>query len=164
MQLSNIMHYVRTTELVKDKDKEFIQDVSQYANVRDPAASKDSFDPFWTFFDKFVPNVAGRKVWNNKIKVSRTITESGCVTITDEAFTILALENYWDHWMDPKTSAKWTDSQRGNQQFMGWSDEAYTRYDAACKLIKTQRATLESKRLEEEYKTRARICMPMEGC
>lgn len=115
-----------------------------------------SFDPFWIFFDKLVPNVAGRKVWSNKIKVSRTITESGCVTITDEAFTILAIENYWERWMDPRKSAKWTDSRRGNQQFMGWSDEAYTRYDNACKLIKTQRATPVSKQLENQFKTRAR--------
>ena len=35
------------------------------------------------------------KVWSIKVKIAKTITESGCVTITDEAFTQMALENYW---------------------------------------------------------------------
>ena len=39
---------------------------------------------------------------------------------------------------------------------MGWSDEAYDRYDAACKLISTQRGTVASKALEKEFKIRAR--------
>jgi hypothetical protein len=88
-------------------------------------------------------------------KIANTITDSGCVTITDEAFTTLALENYWGRWFHQEP-AQWTDSQRGNQQFKGWSDEAYNRYDAACKLIAKQRGTVASKGLEKEFKIRAR--------
>ena len=39
---------------------------------------------------------------------------------------------------------------------MGWSDEAYDRYDAACKLIANQRGTAASKGLEKEFKIQAR--------
>ena len=39
---------------------------------------------------------------------------------------------------------------------MGWSDEAYNRYDEACKLIQKQRATELSRSLEKEFKSTAR--------
>jgi hypothetical protein len=77
------------------------------------------------------------------------------VTITDEAFTMLALKNYWGRWFHNQP-AQWTDSRQGNQQFMGWSDEAYDRYDAACKLIDKQQGTVASKRLEKDFKIQAR--------
>jgi hypothetical protein len=97
----------------------------------------------------------GVNIWSIKAKIANTITSSGCVTITDEAFTMLALENYWGRWFHQEP-AQWTDSRPGNQQFMGWSDEAYNRYDAACKLIAKQRGTVASKGLEKEFKIQAR--------
>jgi hypothetical protein len=77
------------------------------------------------------------------------------VTITDEAFTIVALKNYWGWWFHNQP-AQWTDSRQGNQQFMGWSDEAYDCYDEACKLIAKQRGAVASKGLEREFKIQAR--------
>jgi hypothetical protein len=142
------------TEMKNQQHDGYVDDVTKYANVR-ANNLQDDFLSFWTFFDKFVPCVSGVKIWSTKVKIARTITESGCVTITDEAFTILALENYWDRWFHNKP-ALWTDSRRGNQQFMGWSDEAYNRYDDACKLIQKQRATESSRSLEREFKSKAR--------
>jgi hypothetical protein len=142
------------TEMKNQQHDGYVDDVTKYANVR-ANDLKEDFLAFWTFFDKFVPCVSGVKIWSTKVKIARTITESGCVTITDEAFTILALENYWDRWFHNKP-ALWTDSRRGNQQFMGWSDEAYNRYDDACKLIQKQRATESSRSLEKEFKSNAR--------
>jgi hypothetical protein len=137
-----------------EKHVDYVDDVTKYLNVR-TANPEDDFGPFWTFFDKLVPCVAGVKVWSTKVKISNTVTGSCCVTVTDEAFTSLALENYWGRWFH-KQPAKWTDSRRGNQQFMGWSDEAYTRYDDACRLIQKQRETAASIALEKEFKIRAR--------
>jgi hypothetical protein len=144
------------TELKNENHPEYVDDVTTYANVRDMTHLGGDFVPFWTFFDKFVPNVAGKKVWSNKVKILATITDSGCVMITDEAFTVVALENYWDRWYNQKT-AKWTDSRHGKQQFMGWSDEAYTRYDEVCKRIKKQWSTKTSKGLEKEFKMRVPV-------
>ncbi len=138
----------------KEKHEEYHDDITRYANVR-ATDLKTNFGPFWTFFDKFVPHVAGVKVWSVKARIANTVTDGGCVTITDEAFTMLALENYWGRWFHIQP-AQWTDSRRGNQQFTGWIDEAYDRYDAACKLISTQRGTVASKALEKEFKIQAR--------
>jgi hypothetical protein len=77
-----------------------------------------SVHPSYALFPFGVPYMAGVKIWATKVKIAETITKCGCVTITDEGFTILALETYWDQWFHNKT-AKWTDSRRGNQQFMG---------------------------------------------
>jgi hypothetical protein len=52
------------------------------------------------------------------VKISKTVTNSGCVTITDEAFTIIFLENYWGCWFHQQL-AQWTNSRCDNQQFMG---------------------------------------------
>jgi hypothetical protein len=38
--------------------------------------------------------VAGVKIWSVKDQIANTITDGGCVTITNEGFTMLALENY----------------------------------------------------------------------
>jgi hypothetical protein len=99
--------------------------------------------------------VARVKVWSVKAKIANTINDGGCVTITDEAFTMLALENYWGRWFHQEP-AQWTDSRCGKQQLMGWSDEAYDCYDAACKLIAKQWGTVASKGLEKEFKIQAR--------
>jgi hypothetical protein len=64
------------------------------------------------------------------LKILKKVTNNGCVTITDEAFTIMAL---------------------GNQQFMGWSDQVYNHYDDVCKLIKKQRGNTASTGLEKEF-------------
>jgi hypothetical protein len=137
-----------------EQHEEYVDDVTTFADVRG-LESTDNYLPFWTFFDKVVPCVAGVKVWSTKVKISKTVTDSGCVTITDEAFTVLALENYWGRWFH-KQPAQWTDSRRGNQQFMGWSDEAYNRYDDVCKTIKRQRGTAASRSLEQQFQNRAR--------
>ncbi len=77
------------------------------------------------FFNELVPCVAGRKVWTLREKATKKILEAGkIVSVLDEAFTILALRNYWDRWLNNGT-AKWTDSRAGNHQYMGWTDEAY---------------------------------------
>jgi hypothetical protein len=127
------MLHVLLTEMKKEKDEEYYDDIKGNANVRATDLEKD-FGPFWTFFDKLSPHVVRVKVWSVKVKIANTVTDSGCMTITDEAFTILALENYWGRWFHGQPT-QWSDSRHGKQQFMGWSDEANDCYDMACKLI-----------------------------
>jgi hypothetical protein len=84
------------------------------------------------------------------LKILKKVTNNGCVTITDEAFTIMALGNFWGCWFHQQP-AQWTDSCHGNQQFMGWSDQVYNHYDDVCKLIKKQRGNTASTGLEKEF-------------
>jgi hypothetical protein len=128
-----------------------------FYNVRSCDA-EDNFEPFWLFFDRLVATIAGKKIWTNRDKVGVPITTGGKITIVDEAFTILAIQNYWPKWFSTTgvpSPAKWTDSRQGNSQYMGWHEEAYSRFDQICHRIKQQRATLRSKHLELTFQQHA---------
>jgi hypothetical protein len=63
--------------------------------------------------------VAGRKVWTLREKAIKLISEAKMVvSVLDEAFTILALMNYWERWTGKGKTARWTDSKAGNYQYM----------------------------------------------
>ncbi len=57
--------------------------------------AEENFEPFWLFFDRLVATIAGKKVWTNRDKVGEPIATGGKITIVDEAFTVLAIQNYW---------------------------------------------------------------------
>jgi hypothetical protein len=74
---------------------------------------------FCYFIDHLVPCVTGRKVWTQREKANKLISKAKkVVSVLDEAFTILALKNYWKRWNNTGT-AIWTDSRVGNYQYMG---------------------------------------------
>ncbi len=128
-----------------------------FCNVRACDAT-DNFEPFWIFFDRLVANIAGKKVWTNRDKVGVPITMGGKITIVDEAFTILAIQNYWPKWFSTtgvRAPAKWTDSCQGNAQYMGWHEDAYSRFDQICRHIKHQRQTVESTDLKLAFQQKA---------
>jgi hypothetical protein len=113
-------------------------------------------EAFYFFFDDLVPCVAGRKVWTLREKAMKLISEAKkVVSVLDEAFTILALKNYWERWNGNGT-ARWTDSKAGNYQYMGWADVAYVQFDELCKQIREQRQTRLNKKLEQMYLARSR--------
>jgi hypothetical protein len=78
------------------------------------------------------------------------------VSVLDEAFTALALKNYWKRWNNTGT-AMWTDSRVGNYQYMGWADAAYVQFDSLCKQIREQRKRASNMKLEREYLARPRM-------
>ena len=90
------------------------------------------------------------------------------ITISDEAFVLLALENNWDRWVDinNKCQNKFTPSKRGrndpiesdilpkhtfvnsnkakksedkNQSWKGWNNAGIKQFDFLCKLVKKNR-------------------------
>jgi hypothetical protein len=107
--------------------------------------------------------VAGRKIWTERQKAVRLILESKkIVSVLDKAFTILALENYWERWREGAT-AKWTDSRQGNYQYMGWADATYKRFDQLCTLLQAQHQNEINKELERAFLARARVKLAGEG-
>jgi hypothetical protein len=62
----------------------------------DPERNIEAF----CFFNDLVPCVAGWKVWTQSEKANKLISEAKMVLVLvlDEAFTILALKNYWKRW------------------------------------------------------------------
>jgi hypothetical protein len=77
------------------------------------------------------------------------------VSVLDEAYTILALMNYWERWTGSGT-ARWTDSKAGDYQYMGWAYAACIQFDELCKQIREQRQTALNKKLEQMYLARSR--------
>ena len=120
----------------------------------------------------------GKKKWTRKAKVHETISGGGIVTPSDEAFTILCLENYWEKWVSstllsddnneeeeedgesnpsaslktrPKAFTKWTDSRQGHCQFGGWDDDGLHRFNDLVDDSKASRSVLGAGRWAEEY-------------
>ena len=94
---------------------------------------------FNIFFERFVPCTSGRKCFTKKDMVGSRISESGKVTVADEAFTEIALRNYWDKWTKNNRPAKWTNSRGGNTAFKGWRQMGYEQFDMACQTVKNAR-------------------------
>jgi hypothetical protein len=109
------------------------------------------------FFDHLVPCVAGQKVWTQREKANKLVSEAKkVVSVLDEAFTVLALKNYWKRWNNTGT-AIWTDSSIGNYQYMGWADAAYIQFDSLCKQISEQPKRATNMKLEQKYLARSRM-------
>ena len=136
---------------------------------------------FFTLFDTMIECVAGKKVWTPKEKVLGPISASGKVTITDEAFVLLCLENYWEKWRSmskgtvsiigganrnvadkaamqafgvpnrDKPLTKWTDARRGHCQFGGWEHEGLHRFNALCHESKGSRSADRCQNAEDEF-------------
>jgi hypothetical protein len=97
-----------------------------------------------------VPCVADRKVWTQREKANKLISEAKkVVSILDSAHRF-SLENYWKRWNNTGT-AIWTDSRVGNYQYMGWADAGYVQFDSLCKRIREQRKRASNMKLEGEY-------------
>jgi hypothetical protein len=88
-----------------------------FSNVREcdeEEVTEESHTKFWYFFSVLVPTIAGKKVWTKEMMCSKPIQESLCVTVTDEAFTVLCIENYWAKWMSNGDSI-WRGTRQGNK-------------------------------------------------
>jgi hypothetical protein len=94
-------------------------------------------------------------LWLN-CQTTVTFNTKRVVSVLDEAFTVLALKNYWKRWNNTGT-AIWTDSRVGNYQYMGWADAAYVQFDSLCKRIREQRKRASNMKLEREYLARSRM-------
>jgi hypothetical protein len=126
---------------------------------------------FFTLFDSMIECVAGKKVWTPKAKVRSHISASGKISITDEAFVLLCLENYWEKWNSVSTGVvvpefgvagrekpltRWTDARRGHCQFGGWEKEGLHRFNALCHESKNSRSAETCQNAENEFLLYAR--------
>jgi len=102
------------------------------------------------YFDRWLPVVAGKEFWGEdrrhykKFDETMNIngTQKAPVTVADEAFGLLVLENCREKWVEifkfkethpagskiptsgpeaAKFSAKWTDSKCGSKKYGGWT-------------------------------------------
>jgi hypothetical protein len=141
---------------------------------------------FFILFDSMIECVAGKKVWTPKAKVQSLISASGKISITDEAFVLLCLENYWEKWKSGSTGntvpvfggankaaeeadsqdfgvaqrdkplTRWTDARRGHCLFGGWEKEGLHRFNALCHESKNSRSAQTCQNAENEFLLYAR--------
>jgi hypothetical protein len=149
-----VAYYI--TGLLKDKNlPRSLTEKTAFSNVRGVnEETEDSSTTFWYFFSALVPSIAGKKIWTQEVMLSKLIQESLFVTVVDEAFTILCIENYWEKWVN-KGEVLWTETHQGSTGFMGWQTAGYERFVYLCKRIKHQRQETVSEDLEEKFKERA---------
>ena len=122
-------------------DKNALQDniISQLRTHR------DYYGPW--FFDKIVVSiVVGKSNW---IRVRKTERFSNLVTVSDEAFALLVLENGYAYWLDKfkkygtgskiNDEFKYTKRENQGSQTKGWTKDGIDRYNVLCKLVKEDR-------------------------
>jgi hypothetical protein len=151
-----LTNVVPNTGLMQDENvPDFLKVEAAFSNVRgNDRNNEDSIIRSWYFFSALVPSIAGKKIWKSDVMMSKKITDSGCVTCLDEAFTILCIENYWNKWVNKGVTA-WTKSRSGNTGFMGWDKRAYTHFVELCRRIKRQRDESASDDLEHWFQEKA---------
>jgi len=108
------------------------------------------------YFDKFLACVVGKCKYRDLVKM-QPVKEFA--TVTDEAFTLVVLENGWEEWIkiDPdshfglknkqedgnkrkKVGGGWyTKHARGATRFCGWNPAGIERFNELCKIVVNDR-------------------------
>ena len=86
------------------------------------------------------------------------------VTVTDEAFSVLMMENYLETWKEDyetrdiqnhtkQKTTPYTDPYAGNKVYSGWKKEGIDRYTQLCIRISKQRENGLSKEIEIGFRS-----------
>ncbi len=118
------------------------------------------------FCNTFLACVVGKNRWNMQIKHGAKV--DAVATVSDEAFALLLLENYWDFMEQvdkkefyslasstrqkrdhrdneaadqskTKATGKWTSSWRGSRRYCGWNSEGLLRFNELVAIVKQDR-------------------------
>ena len=140
------------------------QDFAQVRELGDPDSDTDEVLEkkkriFNQFYEELMPCCAGKQEWQPIHWVHSTISKGNIVTITDEAFVSLSIENYWDCWMaDSKShNNKYTNNRSGHKQYQGWNAAGLNRFNVLCGYVASSRASDKGKEAENAFLLYARI-------
>ena len=109
---------------------------------------------FW-FFDAVLSCVAGKRRRTPTAKVSMTVTGSKLISVMDEAFAELLIENHYARWRGTGL-AKWTDPRGDNVDCKAWSPDAVRRFNEVCRRIQKQRKHPQNDAVEQKFRDMAR--------
>jgi len=123
---------------------------------------------FTWFFAEFIECVSGKRAWG-KQKYTQLISEARShedgeklLTVSDEAFGLLLVENYMDKWVKKfhlqrkglpsgRIDGLYTAATKGNLVFGGWTKQGRNRFNHYCKLVQEDRSSPQSARVEREF-------------
>jgi len=121
--------------------------------------SKEKY-PFFYFCNSIVECVAGKKEWKNQ-KSKKLISES-CITVSDEAFAILLMQNSWAKFeyiaehcdFDEKKNLPetlFTEKKGRNRKLQGWSETGIDKFNQMCAMVEADRASAAGKLFEADF-------------
>mgnify|MGYP003396388388 CR=1 FL=1 len=111
-------------------------------------------------FTFLIENLAGAVIGQRKWKTTRCYAPlTKHMSVSDEAFMLLVLENQYELWMNSETTkvgrGKYTENGP-NKKFCGWTNEGMRRFNKLIEEVRTNQNKLYSKEVEETtFKTLA---------
>ena len=128
------------------------------------AETQEEIDAGNWFFGEFLECVAGKRGWGKQKyfqKISTAVdrdTNEALVTVSDEAFALLMLENYREKWLlrykeacssaaarrgsmdkNKRIDGKYTSSINGHTEFGGWNKRGIRKFNYYCRLVEQDR-------------------------
>jgi len=106
-----------------------------------------------TTFNFVVEYLAGPVIGQRKWKTEKCYKPlSNVMTISDEAFMLLLLENQYDMWKNATSTivgrGKYTEKAK-NKKFCGWSNDGIRRFNQLCADVRANRNKQFAKEVEE---------------
>ena len=102
---------------------------------------KNTNDAYYFFYDCILRCVVGKPEWKRLLRIGQPMCK--LVSVSDEAFALLLLENSWKRWEyihknkitdgkeRKKVKGRWTnDTRTGSCEFDGWDHAGLERYNA----------------------------------
>ena len=113
---------------------------------------------FAIFCNAFLSCTVGKVTYKERVMEERI---SSFVTISDEAYTVVYLENCYNRWLaeangseeDTHPEKKWTSAPQSVTLYKGWDEDGIKRYNKLFKSITNKRKEEESKCLETNFQT-----------
>ena len=85
--------------------------------------------------DRILGCAIGKHIWMKENKSFKTVMEVG-ITMSDEAFTLLIMENVWDKVFEVNGTTKYTGGVgMGNKPNSGWTNEGLARFNQLSTLM-----------------------------
>ena len=124
---------------------------------------------FVWFFAEFMDCICGKRAWG-KQKYTQLISDASSLddpgekllTVSDEAFGLLLVENYMEKWVKKfhiqrkglmlgRLDGVYTAATKGNLVFGGWTKQGRSRFNYFCKLVQDDRSSDRSAHVEKEF-------------
>ena len=123
---------------------------------------KNQNDGYFFFYDCILRCVVAKMKWKHLVR--RNLPIDTLITVSDEAFALLVLENGWEKWTkqhNEKTTNKkakkdikslhTNDAREGNSSFDGWKPEGLDRFNMLVYKVIRDRKSVEGKAFDKQY-------------
>ena len=133
------------------------------------AETEEERKAFVWFFAEFMDCVCGKRAWG-KQKYTQRISDASSLdnpnekllTVSDEAFGLLLVENYMEKWVKKfhiqrkglplgRLDGVYTSATKGNLVFGGWTKQGRSRFNYYCRLVQEDRSSDRSAHVENEF-------------